>query len=108
MATGANGSMSAKSKTLWLICSTHGPQKLSAFTFGGIVIKCGCTWRDINNKGLTYNGRLAYKHRFWEHSPEKRIKYSKCARSNCKNKVVGTYHQDFWCAKDLKRVKANS
>ncbi len=87
------------------VCSAHGLQGFSAFSgHARLVLKCGCVWY-ANGDGLAFDCSLPYKDRWWEQTDEERIKYSHCAAYGCKRKVVARWDLDYWCAKDLARVK---
>lgn len=41
--------------TVKFICSEHGEQPLKSFCFAGIVLLCGCWWRDVYEQGLVFH-----------------------------------------------------
>ena len=81
--------------TIKFICSRHKEQELSAFIFGGIILRCGCTWTHVS--GQLQNSFTQYKDRFWEQTESERIKFSRCAYHKCKRKVIKRVQGDFWC-----------
>lgn len=40
------------------ICQEHGEQKIKSFIFAGVLLRCGCSWRMLYERGLVYQPHM--------------------------------------------------
>ena len=57
------GDLETKSPEIKFFCSRHGAFSYSHLFFAGIVLRCGCSWKSIHEKGLIYDGQFKWPNR---------------------------------------------